>query len=340
MSRPVQSSSASPSMIVLGIETSCDETAAAVVEETATRSVRGACDRTSSRRRWPFTASGEAWCRSCRRASTCATSAASSSRRSPRPAEYLRCHCRHAGARSRRIVARGSVVRQVAGVGEIGAARARPSPGGPHRVAGPRERRDAAAGDRAGRVGRPHEPLPHRGARRATSCSAERVTMRPARRSTRSPSCSGSAIRAGRRSIALARHGNDRAVPFPKTRVTHADRNAPHLPGHRDFSFSGLKTAVLRHVAARRRDLGLARTPAAAGHGDCGYLRRAFSASSSKRCSIGSSRRLDGTALAASASPAACRRTACSEKKPQTALVDVRFRCIFQAWRSRPTMRQ
>jgi N6-L-threonylcarbamoyladenine synthase len=55
----------------------------------------------------------------------------------------------------------------------------------------------------------------------------------------------------------VARHGNDRAVPFPKMRVTHADRNAPHLPGHRDFSFSGLKTAVLRHVAARRRDLGL-----------------------------------------------------------------------------------
>jgi N6-L-threonylcarbamoyladenine synthase len=55
----------------------------------------------------------------------------------------------------------------------------------------------------------------------------------------------------------VARHGNDRAVRFPKMRVTHADRNAPHLPGHRDFSFSGLKTAVLRHVAARRRDLGL-----------------------------------------------------------------------------------
>ncbi len=55
----------------------------------------------------------------------------------------------------------------------------------------------------------------------------------------------------------VARHGNDRAVPFPKMRVTHADRNAPHLPGHRDFSFSGLKTAVLRYVAARRRDLGL-----------------------------------------------------------------------------------
>ena len=50
----------------------------------------------------------------------------------------------------------------------------------------------------------------------------------------------------------LAAEGDDRAVPFPKTRLTHADRNAPHLPGDRDFSFSGLKTSVLRHVTALR----------------------------------------------------------------------------------------
>jgi N6-L-threonylcarbamoyladenine synthase len=55
----------------------------------------------------------------------------------------------------------------------------------------------------------------------------------------------------------VARQGNDRAVPLPKTRLTHADRNAPHLPGRRDFSFSGLKTSVVRHVAARRAELGL-----------------------------------------------------------------------------------
>ena len=57
----------------------------------------------------------------------------------------------------------------------------------------------------------------------------------------------------------LARGGNDRAVPFPKMRLTHVDRNAPHLPGRRDFSFSGLKTSVLRHVTARRAELGIAR---------------------------------------------------------------------------------
>jgi N6-L-threonylcarbamoyladenine synthase len=62
----------------------------------------------------------------------------------------------------------------------------------------------------------------------------------------------------------VSRHGNDRAVPFPKTRLTHADRNAPHLPGRRDFSFSGLKTAVVRHVAARRAEPGADALPAAA----------------------------------------------------------------------------
>jgi N6-L-threonylcarbamoyladenine synthase len=58
----------------------------------------------------------------------------------------------------------------------------------------------------------------------------------------------------------LAAEGNDRAVMFPKTRLTHADRNAPHLSGRRDFSFSGLKTSVSRHVSQRRDSLGVAST--------------------------------------------------------------------------------
>jgi N6-L-threonylcarbamoyladenine synthase len=56
----------------------------------------------------------------------------------------------------------------------------------------------------------------------------------------------------------LAADGHDRAVPLPKTRLTHRDRNAPHLPGQHDFSFSGLKTSVARYVALRRSALGLA----------------------------------------------------------------------------------
>jgi N6-L-threonylcarbamoyladenine synthase len=59
----------------------------------------------------------------------------------------------------------------------------------------------------------------------------------------------------------LAKEGNDRAYDFPSARLTHADRNAPRatadglLPPHvarrTDFSFSGLKTAVLRLVKER-----------------------------------------------------------------------------------------
>ena len=49
----------------------------------------------------------------------------------------------------------------------------------------------------------------------------------------------------------LAREGNARAIPFPMTRITHRDRNAPGEAGRLDFSFSGIKTAVMRHVKSR-----------------------------------------------------------------------------------------
>jgi N6-L-threonylcarbamoyladenine synthase len=60
----------------------------------------------------------------------------------------------------------------------------------------------------------------------------------------------------------LARQGNDRAHDFPVAKLTHADRNAPRptapsgllpreIARRIDFSFSGLKTAVLRHVRER-----------------------------------------------------------------------------------------
>jgi N6-L-threonylcarbamoyladenine synthase len=52
----------------------------------------------------------------------------------------------------------------------------------------------------------------------------------------------------------LAGGGNDRAVPLPTTRLTHADRNAPTLKGDLDFSFSGLKTAVLHYVRKKGND--------------------------------------------------------------------------------------
>jgi N6-L-threonylcarbamoyladenine synthase len=60
----------------------------------------------------------------------------------------------------------------------------------------------------------------------------------------------------------MAREGDDHAVDLPKPRFTHADRNLPppdlvaqaFPPGRRhlaEFSFSGLKTAVVRHLQAR-----------------------------------------------------------------------------------------
>ena len=60
----------------------------------------------------------------------------------------------------------------------------------------------------------------------------------------------------------MAREGDDQAVDLPRPRFTHADRNPPPpdlasgvlaagLDRLAEFSFSGLKTAVVRHLAAR-----------------------------------------------------------------------------------------
>lgn len=60
----------------------------------------------------------------------------------------------------------------------------------------------------------------------------------------------------------IAREGHDDAVPLPRPRFTHRDRNTPPIdlavrtfpPAARhlaDFSFSGLKTAVVRHLQQR-----------------------------------------------------------------------------------------
>jgi N6-L-threonylcarbamoyladenine synthase len=63
----------------------------------------------------------------------------------------------------------------------------------------------------------------------------------------------------------MAREGREDRFPFPMTKLTHADRNVPQataadlLPPavarRLDFSFSGLKTAVLRLVQERTRDV-------------------------------------------------------------------------------------
>src|SRR6476660_4160654 len=78
----------------------------------------------------------------------------------------------------------------------------------------------------------------------------------------------------------VARAGNDRAFDFPATRLTHADRNRPAstadgiLPAdiarRIDFSFSGLKTAVLRLVRERTGGQADARAIKAAASDDAG----------------------------------------------------------------------
>jgi len=60
----------------------------------------------------------------------------------------------------------------------------------------------------------------------------------------------------------LAAAGNDTAIRWPGTRLTNPDRNAPERDGRFDFSFSGLKTAVLRHVRQRQAELGAQQLPA------------------------------------------------------------------------------
>jgi N6-L-threonylcarbamoyladenine synthase len=53
----------------------------------------------------------------------------------------------------------------------------------------------------------------------------------------------------------LAREGNDRAVDFPMSRMTHPDRVAPAKTVRFEFSFSGIKTSVLRYVRGQRIDV-------------------------------------------------------------------------------------
>ena len=80
----------------------------------------------------------------------------------------------------------------------------------------------------------------------------------------------------------LAKQGNDRAVRFPVARMTHRDRNRPLTPiatstasgltpamvkrmlaGRTEFSFSGIKTSVLRHVRHRLEALQASHGPGA-----------------------------------------------------------------------------
>ena len=94
------------------------------------------------------------------------------------------------------------------------------------------------------------------GARRVRACSGRRSTTPPARRSTRARGCSGSAIRAAREIDRLAREGDPEAFAFPVARVAGLD-----------FSFSGREDrAALRGARARRAGLEERRADLAASY--------------------------------------------------------------------------
>ena len=121
--------------VMLGIETSCDETSAAVVSETRggawTIGSNIVASQVAIHREWGGVVP------SSRRASTSVTSAAWSSgaRHGERRAFRSRCDCRHARARPGRIAAGRRVVREVARAVAGSSARAGAPSGRSHRVA-------------------------------------------------------------------------------------------------------------------------------------------------------------------------------------------------------------
>jgi N6-L-threonylcarbamoyladenine synthase len=82
----------------------------------------------------------------------------------------------------------------------------------------------------------------------------------------------------------LARDGNDQAVDFPVARITHRDRNAPQTPGRLDFSFSGIKTAVARYVKQAGGQQAAGSRQQEADHADAGLKSRATPVTTSDIC--------------------------------------------------------
>ena len=216
-----------------------------------------------------------------------------------------RCRRGHARARADRLAPGRRLVCEDRGLGGRQAAGRGQSPGGPHRVALARARRCADAGRRARRVGRSHQPVSR----------AEPGTYRVIGR-TRDDAAGeaydkvakllglGYPGRADHRSAGAAAP-RPIGLALPATRLTHPDRNAPSREYRFDFSFSGLKTAVLRHVRQRQAALGVRRCRMTRS----AISRRAFRPRSWTRLSSARSPRRSGTTRVRSASPAACRRT-------------------------------
>ena len=146
----------------------------------------------------------------------------------------------------------------------------------------------------------------------------------------------------------LAQSGDDHAVGFPTARMTHADRNtgperaypagfARVMRGRFEFSFSGLKTAVKRHVAERREALapGVA-LPRAEIAAICASFQRVVV----ETCLTEHLPRHVGSARAASVLQVGYQPTRGCERTRRSVLIGPTCRSSCRAWHSRPTTRR
>ncbi len=254
--------------LILGIESSCDETAAAVVRD----GTRGASNVVATRS--PSTPTTAASSPSSPRANTSATSSPSSA-----------TPCAEAGVSFADLdaiaVTEGPGLAGALLVGITYAKALAFGLGKPligvnhleghiHAVLMEARQRSESPIDlpaaRARRLRRPHPPLPRQQAAQqapgTTATSAAPSTTPPAKPTTKSPSSSASATPAAPGSTRSPRTATPAPSPSPSRqsstgRIATAARSQQKSPapadGPRfDFSFSGIKTAVLRYVADPR----------------------------------------------------------------------------------------
>ena len=235
---------ASRASLILALETSCDDTCAAVIDGAEIRS-NVISSQAAAHERFGGVVPGG------RRASPPRArqpGGRGGARRGRRRARGGRLARGHPGPGADRRVAGRCQHRQGARRGDRQAAVGRRPPAGARGRELPRARPARAAVPLPDRQRRAHAARRGHRATTASRCSARRSTTPPARRSTRRRGCSGSAIPGGPAIEREAADGDPEAFELPI-----AMTNDPRL----DFSFSGLKTALLyARPRARRRGRG------------------------------------------------------------------------------------
>ena len=197
--------------VILGIETSCDETAAALVTRDGE-----ILRRASSPHRTSCTpASAGSFPRS-RAAATSSSIARDRARRSPtrRPRRVERSPSRRGPGLIGALLV-GVSRREGARLGAAAAARARQPPARPRRLALPEAARPRTAVHLPARERRPHDAARRAASAAPSACSGRRSTTRPARPSTRARGCSASATPAAGRSTRSPRRAIPTALRLP-----------------------------------------------------------------------------------------------------------------------------